>query len=123
MPAGTFRARVYPSILTPFGTYSMPVDFAQTVDEVFGPHTYEVPNGTTDQSIPGIATAGLTTVQALVIVADQTIAVKLGAAGSNVAVSMSAQAPLCLLGTSLTAVSLSNSSGNTANVTLMVGGT
>ena len=87
-------------------------------------HHFELPTGTTDQSLIVIGAAGgIETVTAIAVSADQTISVTLGAAGSNVAFQVSANNPMIVMGTSVTAVSFDNSSGSTANVTVMVGGT
>lgn len=123
MSAGTYRSRSTTGFSTPFGTFSLPIDWAQSVDEVFGPHIYEVATGITEQLVPAMVSTGLTTVECLAIVSDQNISVTLGAAGTNDPIQLNANAPLILGGTSLTAVSISNSSGSTALVSCLFGGT
>jgi len=123
MPAGTMRARTTVSLTTPYGTYSLPVDFAASMDEIVPPVTIEVANGVTDQALIILGTSGIETIQALAIVADVAISVKLGVAGSNVAFALAAGAQLVLMGTSLTAVSVSNASGGVALITYAAAGT
>ena len=123
MAAGIMRVRGTASLQTAHGVYPLPFDFAASMDEVFPPATIEVADATTDQALIVLGTGGLTTIQGLVIVSNVAISVKLGAAGSNVAVALAAHAPLVLMGISLTAVSLSNAAGETASVTYCVAGT
>ena len=124
MPAGTVRAQVKVSLSTPYGTSVLPVDFAASADEAIPPVTVEVANAVTDQSLIVIGAAGgIETIQAIAIVADVAISVKLGVAGSNVAFPLAAGAPFVLMGTSLTAVSISNNSGGVALVTYACAGT
>lgn len=123
MAAGTMRADCALITQTPYGSYPFPVEFVQSVDEVYPPFTFEVADSTTDASLLTTAAAALTTVQALMIVSNVAITLKLGVAGSNVAFALAAKAPLLLMGTSLTALSITNASGGTAIVTMAVGGT
>jgi hypothetical protein len=123
MAAGMMRAHVRMSAQSPYGVYTLPVDYAASMDELIPPVTIEVADGTTDQALIILGAAGLTTIQGLMIVSTVAITVKLGAAGANVALALAANAPLVLMGTSLTAVSISNASGEVALVTYSVGGT
>jgi hypothetical protein len=123
MAAGTVRTRLTSSLVTARATFQLPLDFAQSCDEVAGPLVIEVADATTDQSLIVLGAAGLTTIQALVVVSDAAISLKLGTAGSNVAFALAANAPFLLMGTSLTAVAVSNASGGVALVTYLVGGT
>lgn len=123
MAAGTMRTHILTSVQSQHGVYTLPADFAAAMDEVFPPVSIEVADGVTDQSLIALGTGGLTTIHGLMIVSTVAISVKLGAAGSNVAIALAANAPLVLMGTSLTAVSLTNASGETAVVTYAVSGT
>ncbi len=105
------------------GSWTAPVDYAESVDELYPPFTIEVADGASDVSLLTSGAAGLTTIQTLYIVSTEAITLKLGVAGSNVAFALAAKAPLRLCGTSLTALSVSNASGNTARVTCLLGGT
>lgn len=98
-------------------------DRGRSVDEGIS-YTFELPDSTTDQSFIVIGAAGgIETVTGLAIVADQVISLKLGVAGSNVAFTMTPNEPVILQGVSLTAASVSNSSGSAANVQVMISGT
>ena len=123
MAAGTVSGDLALSVTTSYGSYPFPITYAQSVDEVYPPFTFEVADGATDTSLLTAAAAALTTVQVLQIVSTVAVTLKLGAAGSNVAFALAAKAPLTLMGTSLTALSISNASGSTAMVTLMIAGT
>ena len=104
----------------------MGFDRGTSVDEGVA-YTFELATGTTDQVFividPAPDSGGIETVTCLAIVADQTISLKLGAAGSNVAFTMTANEPVILQGISVTEASVSNSSGSTANVRVMIAGT
>lgn len=75
--------------------------------------TVQIGTGLTDQTI---MPAWMTTVTGLELWSDQDISLKLGATGSNVAFTVSANMPVSMLGVSLSAVTVSNSSGSTANI-------
>ena len=94
------------------------------VDEWYGPYTLEVATASTEVAT-GIFTAniGLTTMTAFAIFSDQTISVTYGTAASNAPVTLTANGFHVMQDTSLTEVTLSNSSGNTANVTIFCAGT
>lgn len=117
------RAHIIAAVQTQHGVYPLPIDYAAAMDEVFPPVTIEVADGVTDQSLIALGAAGLTTIQGLMIVSTVAISFKLGAAGSNVAIALAANAPVVLMGIGLSAVSVSNSSGETALVTWMCAGT
>ena len=121
---GTFRAKVDVS-LAMLGKFPdlLRSDRGVNVDEGAS-YTFELPDSTTDQSLIVIGVAGgIETVTCLAIMADQVISLKLGAAGSNVAFTLTANVPVVLPGISLSAVSVSNSSGSTANVQCFLAGT
>ena len=94
------------------------------VDEWYGPYTLEVATASVEVAT-GIFTAniGLTTMTAFAIFSDQTISVTYGLAASNAPVTLTANGFHVMQDTSLTEVTLSNSSGNTANVTIFAAGT
>jgi hypothetical protein len=102
----------------------IPLDFFLTPQLTFA---YEVslPTGITDQPLSAIVSAGgITTVQALIIMPKGPISLKLGTVGSNQAFTLGgSNSGLILLGTSLTAVSVSNSSGQTVFVGIIIAGT
>ncbi len=123
MAAGTVRTTMTTTVLSPYGQMAMPVEYSEAVDEVYPPFTIEVADGASDTSLLSAGAAGLTTIQSLFILSTEAITLKLGVAGSNVAFALAAKAPLRLCGTSLTAASVSNASGSTALVTVMMGGT
>ena len=82
---------------------------------------YELADGTTDQAIPISTTTGVTTIQAFYIYSDQTISLRQIAA--DTAWTVTANRPLIVTGTSMTALLVSNASGSTANIKLAVFGT
>ena len=90
--------------------------------EWFGPHTVQVADGVSEQSLTALGTGGITTVTALFITSDRNIAITYGAAASNVPVDLNANGFHAKSGTSLTAIAVSNSSGATALVTYMLAG-
>ena|SRR3990167_8724776 len=93
------------------------------VDEWFGPFTYEVATSTTEQVLGIIATAGLTTITAVAIYTDQNVSVTFGAAASNAPVTLNAGGFIVMQDISTVEISISNSSGNTANISISCGGT
>ena len=123
MAAGIMRTQIRAAVQTQHGSYPLPIDYAAAMDEVFPPVTIEVADGVADQSLIALGAGGLTTIQGLALVSTVAISVKLGAAGSNVAIALAANAPVVLMGIALAAVSVSNSSGETALVTWMCAGT
>ena len=123
MAAGTIRTTMTTEVLTAYGRYTLPWDYAESVDEVYPPFTIEVADGASDTSLLSSGAPGIATVQSLFIVSTVAVTLKLGVAGSNVAFALAAKAPLRLAGTSLTALSVSNASGSTALVTCILGGT
>ena len=104
------------------GAEPFEVEFAASATKWSGARHMTLPDAVTDQSLIDIGGGGVTTVNAFALVADQAISVKLGAAGSNVALALAAGAPLCMAGLSLTSLSLSNASGLTAQVDYVVAG-
>src|SRR3990167_2125247 len=93
------------------------------VDEWFGPFTYEVPTATTEQVLGIIATAGLTTITAFAIYTDQDIGITFGAAASNALVTLNAGGFIVMQDISTIEISITNNSGNTANVSVCESGT
>jgi len=98
------------------------LDYQAAVTEYFGPHSVQVATSTSEESLTALGTGGLTTVTFLQVSSNQDISITLGTANVNVPVSLVAGGILVLAGTSLTAISISNSSGSTANVRYLVGG-
>lgn len=90
-------------------------------DEAGGMTLYEVATAVTDQAIPISTTTGVTTIQGFYIKSDQTISLRQVAA--DTAWSVTANRPLLVTGTSMTALLVSNDSGSTANIRLRVWGT
>lgn len=123
MAAGQMRVRGMVSLQSGQGTFSVPFDYAAAMDELFPPVSIEVVDGATDQALIVLGTGGLTIIQGLFLTSSVAVSVKLGAAGSNVAIALAANAPLLLMGCSLTAVSITNASGETAIITYTCSGT
>lgn len=121
--AGIVRVDVSLGVSGPAGLDGpFAAQYAQSVTKWTGKRHMTLATAITDQSLIDIGTGGLTTINAFMIMSDQAISVKFGAAGANVAVALVANAPLCLAGLSLTALSLSNASGNTAQVDYALAG-
>lgn len=93
---------------------------AQT--EWVGPFNTQVVTATTEQSLLALGTQGLTTVTALLITSDQNISITYGTASVNVPVDLNANGVHCMSGTSLTAIAVTNNSGNTALITYFIAG-
>lgn len=93
-----------------------------TQTEWVGPFTARVVTGTVEESILAIGTQGLTTITALIITSDQNISITYGTAASNAPVDLNANGVHCMSGTSITALAISNSSGNTALITYFIAG-
>lgn len=105
------------------GRTPLPLDVTQNLDEG-GYYEIEVATATTEEALVIIsATQGIETIQTLVVTSDRDILVTLGVAANNVGVPCNAGGFVALARTSLTAVSISNSSGATANVGIYIGGT
>jgi len=90
--------------------------------EWVGPFTTQVADGVVEQAIIVLGTQGLTTITALLITSDADISVTYGVAANNVPIPLNANGFHCMSDTSVTALSLSNSSGATANVTYFLAG-
>ena len=90
-------------------------------DEGGGMTNYEVATAVTDQAIPISTTTGVTTIEGFYIKSDQTISLRQVAA--DTAWTVTANRPLLVTGTSMTALLISNASGSTANIKLRVWGT
>lgn len=123
--AAIVRAKCEVSVTSNVGLVGpMKLEQSLAVDEWYGPYTLEVATSSTEVAT-GIFTAniGLTTMTAFFITSDQTISVTYGAAASNAPVTLTAGGFHAMQNTSLTEITLSNSSGNTANVTIWAAGT
>lgn len=95
---------------------------AESVTNWVGPFTIQIATGVSEQSVIVIGTQGLTTITDVMITSDTNISVTYGAAGSNVPVPLGANKCHLITGTSLTALSITNASGDTATVTYLVAG-
>lgn len=120
MAAGLVTTRLTTELRLPGATMPYVLEYSEACDELVGATVLEIANGVTDESL---LPSGLTTIQTLLVVSTVAITVKLGVAGSNVAFALAARAPLRLCGTSLTAASISNNSGEIALVTRVIAGT
>lgn len=121
--AGVARAAAKLSISGPLGDVGLPqLQAAEAVTNWVGPLTVEIATGVSEQSIVVIGTQGLTTITDILITSDQAISVTYGVAGNNVPVPLAANKFHLITGTSLTALSITNASGNTASVTYHVAG-
>lgn len=121
--AGVARATGKLVVSSNLGDVDLPVlQAAEAVTAWVGPTTVQVATGVSEQSVVVIGTQGLTTITDILITADQAISVTYGVAANNVPVALGANKFHLITGTSLTALSISNSSGNTANVTYFVAG-
>lgn len=87
------------------------------VDE-YNTRRYEVADSTSDESINF---AGLTTATAVLLRSDQTVSFKIN--GGDTAIQLTANGLFVLFNTSITSLTISNSSGSTANVTVVLAGT
>ena len=121
--AGTSRVDAIFSVTGSAGMESMfDVIYSQSVTKWTGKRHITLATGITDQSLIDIGSGGITTINTFMIVSDQNISVKFGTAGSNVALTLTALAPMLVSGIALTALSLSNASGNTANIDYALAG-
>ena len=121
--AGTSHVEASMSIIDRLGTVG-PKRVAHAMNQTrwVGPITITVATGTTEQAILTLGTQGLTTITALWITSDVNISVTYGVAASNVPVPLNAGAVHCMSGTSLTALSFTNTSGSLATITYMIAG-
>jgi len=121
---GLFRVKTYVETLESGGPRT-PIETEVTLSyDEGGAYTYELPTGTTDQSLILIGAAGgVETIQDFFVMADQNISLKIGTAGANVAFTVAANRPVLVTGTSITALSASNASGNLARVKVVLVGT
>lgn len=121
--AGISRVKAEMGITDRFGPGDpLKIEHALSQTMWTGPMTVQVADSTTEESIIALGTQGLTTITALMITSDQDISVTYGAAGTNVPVALSANGVHLMSNTSLTALSITNASGSTANVTYCVAG-
>jgi hypothetical protein len=119
--AGSARVEIKMSVTGPTGIDGpLDVFFTQAVTRWTGKRVMTLATGITDQLLIDIGTGGIATVAQLALVSDQNISIKFGATGSNVAITVLANAPILLSGIAQTLVYLSNASGNTANITYML---
>ena len=93
----------------------------QTLSETeTGWQEYNLVTATTDQAIPFTLSTGITTIDVLLITSDITISYK--ANGNAVATTLDANCVHLLWGTSITAFLVTNASGSTAHVKILIGG-
>ncbi|SRR6266849_4164577 len=118
--AGIARLEAKMSTTTPLGITG-PLDIVQalaiTIDT--GPLLVQVVTGVSGQAVRIIGTQGITTVTGLLITSDQTISV--GYNGGT-AITLIASGFHMFSDTSVTAIAITNASGNTANVTMWLVG-
>ncbi len=113
--AGIARLEAKISTTTPLGVngpLSLVEALAITVDT--GPLLVRVLTGVSGQAVRIIGTQGITTVTGLVITSDQTISVSYN---GGTAIPLTANGFHMFSNTSITAMAITNASGNTANVT------
>ena len=123
MPATAKMKLIAEMVTSRRGRAPLVLDVTQNVDEG-GYYEIELLTGTAEEALIIIgATQGIETVQTIIINSDRNILVTLGAAASNVGIPVDAGGFIAVARTTLTAVSLSNSSGATANVGVYIGGT
>lgn len=81
-------------------------------------------DGVTDQAINFVGADGLTTAKALMIKTDQPITAKLNGSSTAIPIGHAADEPATLMidATTITSLSLSNASGNTANIIISLPG-
>ena len=121
--SGVSRVKAEMTISDRFGNVGpFAVEHAMSQTLGVGPFTVQVATGVSEQSIIALGTHGLTTITALMITADQDISVTYGVAANNVPIVLNKNAVHLISGTSLTALSISNSSGVTANCVYMIAG-
>ena len=123
MPNGVSAVRAEIFIRDRFGA-AKPLRVVHSIaqTEWVGPFTVQIPTATVEQAIVVFGTYGLTTVTALLITSNQNISITYGAAASNVPVNLDAYGVHCMSGTSVTEITVSNSSGNTALITYFLAG-
>jgi hypothetical protein len=100
----------------------MPITHELNITEWVGPFTTTVPTSTTEEAIVAIGTQGLTTVTACLFTATHAVSITYGVAANNVPIDLAAGGVHLLSGCSLTAISISNSSGSSASVTYFLAG-
>jgi hypothetical protein len=118
--AGIARLEAKISTTTPLGITG-PLDLVEalavTIDT--GPLLVRVLTGVSAQAVRIIGTQGITTVTACLITSDQTISISYNA---GTAISLVAGGFHMFSNTSITAMAITNASGNTANVTMWLVG-
>lgn len=119
---GAIAMKLDATVRSPDGLTPIFREHAVGVTEWVGPYTVQVADGVSEQSIVAMLTQGLTTVTALVIGSDRAISVTYGNAGNNEGTPLAANGFHAMIGTSLGALSITNNSGATANVSILVGG-
>lgn len=105
------------SLLEQIGAAPITKAASLSVDEG-GWYTYEVVTATSDEAI---SLVGVTTASAFFLYSDQTITYVLN--GADTAITLTARGWVLLWNTSITACTISNASGSTANVTVGIWGT
>ncbi|SRR5258706_2472686 len=99
------------------GPLSLLQALAVTIDT--GPLLVHVLTGVSGQAVRIIGTQGITTVTGVLVTSDQPISVSYNA---GTAISMTANGFHMFANTSITAMAITNASGNTANVTMWLVG-
>jgi len=88
-------------------------------DEV-GWQEYEVATATSDQDIAFNLTNGITTIDLMLIKSDQTISYEIN--GADTTITLDAGCVHVLWGTNITALTVTNASGSTANLKILIAG-
>ena len=123
MPNGVSAVKAEISVRDRFGaTKPLRVVHSIAQTEWVGPFTTQVATGTTEQALIAVGTQGLTTITALLITSNQNVSVTYGTAASNAPVTLDMNGVHCMSGTSLTEITISNNSGNTALITYFIAG-
>jgi len=81
---------------------------------------YQVTTGTSDQDIAFNLTNGITTIDLMLISSDQTISYEIN--GADTTITLDANCVHALWGTNITALTVTNASGSTANLKILIAG-
>ena len=87
-----------------------------------GPMTIEIPTGVVKQGLVLFSAGGLSTVSAVMLTSDQPVSITYGVAGNNDPIDLDAGGIHAMSGTNVAAMAVSNNSGVTANLTILVAG-
>lgn len=91
-----------------------------TAETEMGWQAYQIATATTDQAIAFNLSTGITTIDILYMASDQALTYKIN--GSATACTLDANGVVVLWGTAITALTVSNASGSTANFKILIGG-